>query len=121
MDTQTRALETISKQNQFKKRHKNVSNFLQHQHKNYIEKVRHASQYEQHFNPEQKPQTPSNSATKQDSKSNSQFEKTHTKTQEVKAKKVYIGSLNENVTNEDIYKFFGLKTTEYVAKLAVQS
>ena len=120
MDTQTRVPETISKQNQFKKPDKNLSNFLQHQHKNYIEKIHHASQYEQHFNPEQKPQTPSNSATRQHSKSNSQSEKAHNKTQEVKAKKLYIGSLNENVTNEDIYKFFELKTTEYVAKLAVQ-
>ena len=39
--------------------------------------------------------------------------KKHNKTQEVKAKKIYIGNLNENVTKEDIYKFFGLKTTEY--------
>ena len=92
---------------------KNLSNFLQHQHKNFIEKVHYTSQHEQHFNLEQKPQTPSNSATKQHSKSNSQSEKAHNKTQEVEAKKIYIGNLNENVTNEDIYKFFGLKTTEY--------
>ena len=36
------------------------------------------------------------------------------KTQEIKAKKIYIGNLNENVTNEDIYKLFRLKTTEYL-------
>ena len=60
MDTQIMVPETISKQNQFKKPDKNLSNFLQHQHKNYIEKVRHTSQHEQHFNLEQKPQTPSN-------------------------------------------------------------
>ena len=41
MDTQTMILETISKQNQFKKPDKYLSNFLQYQHKNYIEKVHH--------------------------------------------------------------------------------
>ena len=75
MNTQTMVLETISKQNQFKKPDKNLSHVLQHQHKNYIEKVHHTWQHEQHFNLEQKAQTPSNSATKQHSKSNSQSEK----------------------------------------------
>ena len=103
-DTQTTVLETISKQNQFKKPDKNLSNVLQHQHKNCIEKVHHTSQNEQHFNLEQKPQTPLNSATKQHSKSNSQSEKEHNKTQELKAKEIYIGNLNEKV--KDIYEFF---------------
>ena len=40
-------IETISKQNQFKKPDKNLSNVLQHQHKNSIEKVHNASQNEQ--------------------------------------------------------------------------
>ena len=111
MDTQTMVLETISIQNQFKKPNKNLSNVLYHQHKNCIEKVHHTSQHEQHVNLEQKPETPSNSATKQQQKSNSQSEKAHNKTQEFKAKKIYIGNLNENV--KDIYEFFGLKTTEY--------
>ena len=39
MDAQTMVFETISKQNQFKKPGKNLSKVLQHQHKNYIEKV----------------------------------------------------------------------------------
>ena len=111
MDTQTMVFETISKQNQFKKPDKSLSNVLQHQHKNCIEKVHHTSQHEQHFNLKQKLQTPSNSATKQPSKNNSQSEKAHNKTQEVKDKKIYIGNLNENVKN--IYNFFGLKTTKY--------
>ena len=111
MDTQTMVLETISKQNLFKKPDKNLSNVLQHQHKSCIKKVHHTSQHEQHFNLEQKPQTPSNSATKQHSKSNSQSEKAHNKTQEIKAKKIYVGNLNENI--KDIYEFFGLKATEY--------
>ena len=54
---------------------------------------------------------PSNSATKQHSKSNSQSKNAHNKTQEVKAKKIYIRNLNENV--KDIYNIFGLKATEY--------
>ena len=33
---------------------------------------------------------------------------THNKTQSVKAKKLYIGSLNESITTEDIYELFGL-------------
>ena len=62
MDTQTIVLETISKQNQFKRPDKNLSNVLQHHHKSYIEKVHDTSQYEQrtiqeqHSNLEQKPQ-----------------------------------------------------------------
>ena len=64
MDTQTMILETISKQNQFKKPDKNLSNFLHYQHKNYIKKVHHTLQHEQYFNLEQKPQTLSNNATK---------------------------------------------------------
>ena len=114
MGTQTIVLETISEQNQFKKPDKNLSNVLQHQHKNYIKNVHHTSQYEQYFNLEQKPQMPSNSATKQHSKSNRQSEKARNKTQEVKAKKIYIENQNDNVSNKDIYKFFGLKTTEYL-------
>ena len=111
MSTQTMVLETISKQNQSKKPDKNISNVLQHQHKNCIEKVHHTSQHEQHFNLKEKLQTSSNSATKKHSKSNSQSEKAQNKTQEVKAKKIHIGNLNENF--KDIYNFFGLKTTEY--------
>ena len=86
MDTQTIVLETISKQNQFKRPDKNLSNVLQHHHKNYIEKVHHTSQHEkrniqeQHFNLEQKPQSPSKNTTKQHSKNNRQPEKTHNKT-----------------------------------------
>ena len=76
-----------------------------------LEKVHQTSQHEQHFILEQKPQTPSNSATKQHSKSNSQSEKARNKTQGVKAKKIYIANLNENF--KDIYEFFGIKTTEY--------
>ena len=38
MNTETMILETISKQNQFKKPDKNLSNVLQH-HKNCIQKV----------------------------------------------------------------------------------
>ena len=78
MDTQTMVLETISKQNQFKRPHENLSNVLQYHQKNYIEKVNHTSQHqqqniqEQHFNIEQKPQFPSNSTTKQHSKNNCQ-------------------------------------------------
>ena len=34
--------------------------------------------------------------------------------QEIKAKKIYTGNLNENVTDKDIYKLFELKTTEYL-------
>ena len=45
---------------------------------------------DQHFNIEQKPQSLSNSTTKEHSKSNYQSEKTHNKTQEVKAKKIHI-------------------------------
>ena len=40
-------IETISKQNQFKKPDKNLSNVLQHQYKNSIEKVHNTSQNEQ--------------------------------------------------------------------------
>ena len=93
---------------------------LQHHHKNYIKKVHHTSKHEQrhiqeqHFNLEQTPQSPSKSTTKQHSKNNRQSEKTHNKTQEIKAKKIYIANLNEKVTNEDIHKLFGLKTTEYL-------
>ena len=47
IDNQTMVIETISKQNQFKKPDKNLSNVLQHQHKNSIEKVHNASQNEQ--------------------------------------------------------------------------
>ena len=54
-----------------------------------------------------------NSTTKQHSGNSCQPEKKH-KTQEVKAKKKYIGNVNKNVTNEDIYKIFGLKTSEYL-------
>ena len=43
--------------------------------------------------------------------------KTNNKTQEIKTKKKYIRSLNENITNEDIYKLFGLKTTEYLYQM----
>ena len=75
MDIQAMVLETISKQNQFKKPDKNVSNVPQQQHKNCIGKVHHTLQHEQHFNIEQEPQTPSNSATKQQSKTNCQSEK----------------------------------------------
>ena len=61
-------LETTSKQNQFKKPDKNLSNVLQH-HKNSIQKVPHTSQHTQrnvqeHFNLEQKLNSPSNSTTK---------------------------------------------------------
>ena len=69
-------LETISRQNQFKRSDKNVSDVLQHLHKNYIEKVHHTSQHEQgniqeqHFDLEMKPQLPSKSTTKQQSKNN---------------------------------------------------
>ena len=45
--------------------------------------------------------------------------KKHNKTQEVKAKKIYIGNLNENVTNQDIYEFFGLKTTKYCRQTSI--
>ena len=44
--------------------------------------------------------------------------KTNNKTQEVKTKKKYIRSLNENITNEEIYKLFGLKTTEYLYQMS---
>ena len=47
IDNQTMVIETISKQNQFKKPDKNLSNVLQHQHKNSIEKVHNTSQNEQ--------------------------------------------------------------------------
>ena len=68
MDTQTMFLETTSKQNQFKKPDKNLSNVQQH-HKNSIQNVDHTSQHRQrnvqeHFNLEQKPKSPSNSTTK---------------------------------------------------------
>ena len=62
MDTPAMVLETISKQNQFKKPDRNLNNVLQHHHENYIEKVDHASQHEQRniqeqlFNLDQKPQ-----------------------------------------------------------------
>ena len=87
MDTRAMVLETISKQNQFKKPDKNVSNVPQQQHKNYIGKVHHTSQHEQHFNIEQEPQTPSNSATKQHSKSNCQSEKNIIKLKKLKLRK----------------------------------
>ena len=123
MDIQTMVLETISKQNQFKRPVENLSNVLQHHHKNYIQKVHHTSQHEQqniqeHFNLEQKPQSPSNSTTKQHLKNNHQSEKTHNKTQEIKVEKTNMGNLNENVINEDIYKLFGLKTTEYLHQMS---
>ena len=108
--------ETISRQNQFKRSDKNVSNVLQHLHKNYIEKVHHTSQHEQgniqeqHFDLEMKPHLPSKSTTKQHSKNNCWLE--------VKTKKKHIGSLNENITNEDIYKLFRLKTTEYLYQMS---
>ena len=41
INTQTMVLETISKQNQFKKPDKNLSKVLQHRHENSIEKVHH--------------------------------------------------------------------------------
>ena len=44
--------------------------------------------------------------------------KTNNKTQEIKTKKKYIRSLNENITNENIYKLFGLKTTEYLYQMS---
>ena len=44
--------------------------------------------------------------------------KTNNKTQEIKTKKKYIRSLNENITNEDIYKLFRLKTTEYLYQMS---
>ena len=71
-------LETIPKQNQCKKLYKNLINVLQYHHENSIEKVHHTSQHEQrniqeqYFNLKQKPQSPSNSSTKQHSKNNSQ-------------------------------------------------
>ena len=76
MDTQTMVLETISKQNQFKRPDENLSDVLQDHHNNYIKKVHHTSQHEQrniqeqYFNLEQKPQSPSNSTTKQHLKNN---------------------------------------------------
>ena len=54
----------------------------------------------------------SKGGTKQKSKSNSQSGKTHTKTQKVKAK-THTGNLNENDTNEDMYKRFVIKASEY--------
>ena len=39
---------------------------------------------------------------------------THNKTHDVKAKKVYIESLNENITTEDIYELFRLKSTAHI-------
>ena len=69
MYPQTVVVETISKQNQFKKPDKNISNVLQHHHKNSIKKVHHTSQHEQRniqkqrFNLEQEAQSPSNSTT----------------------------------------------------------
>ena len=47
IDNQTMVIETISKQHQFKKPDKNLSNVLQHQYKNSIEKVHNTSQNEQ--------------------------------------------------------------------------
>ena len=47
MDTQTMVLETISKQNQFKRPDENLSDVLQDHHNNYIKKVHHTSQHEQ--------------------------------------------------------------------------
>ena len=44
---------------------------------------------------------------------------TISKQNQFKAKKIYIGNLNENVTNEDIYKLFGLKTTEYLRQTSI--
>ena len=44
---------------------------------------------------------------------------TISKQNQFKAKKMYIGNLNENVTNEDIYKLFGLKTTEYLCQTSI--
>ena len=44
---------------------------------------------------------------------------TISKQNQFKAKKMYIGNLNENVTNEDIYKLFGLKTTEYLRQTSI--
>ena len=76
MDTQTMVLETISKQNQFKKEDKNLSDVPSHHHKNYMKKIHHTSQHEkpniqeEHFHLEQEPQSPSNSTTKQYSKNN---------------------------------------------------
>ena len=34
----------------------------------------------------------------------------------MKLKLLYIGNLNENVTNEDIYKLLGVRTTEYTCQ-----
>ena len=47
IDNQTMVIETISKQNQFKKPDKNLRNVVQYQHKNSIEKVHNTSQNEQ--------------------------------------------------------------------------
>ena len=44
---------------------------------------------------------------------------TISKQNQFKAKKIYIGNLNENVTNEDIYKLFRLKTTEYLRQTSI--
>ena len=73
MDPQIMVFETISKQNQFKRLDENLRNVLQHHHISQVhqkkKKVHHASHHkqrnmqEQHFNLEQKPQSPSNSTT----------------------------------------------------------
>ena len=54
----------------------------------------------------------SKGGTKQKSISNNQSGKTHTKTQKVKAK-THTGNLKENDTNEDMYKLFVIKASEY--------
>ena len=42
--------------------------------------------------------------------------KKHNKTQKIEAKEIYIGNLNENITNEDFYELFRLKTSEYLCQ-----
>ena len=114
-------VETISKQNKFKTPSENLSNVLQHHHKNYIKKVHHTSQHEkqniqeQHFNLEQKPQFPSNSTMKQHVENNCQSEKTH-KTQELKAKKIYIKKSNVMKT---FCNFSDLRQLNIFVKIAV--
>ena len=106
-------LETISKQRQTEKSNKtsqNVPQFVSYSKSH--EETRESDLPHQTSKPNQVTLEKQQVSLEHKLIRNYQSQKvTHNKIQSVKAKKLYIGSLNESITTEDIYEIFGLKPT----------
>ena len=109
-------LETLSKQRQTEKSNQTSKNAPQYESYSKIHQERHSSDLPcQTWQPKQVTLVEEQLNLEHELIRNNQSQKvTHNKTQGVKAKKLYIETLNQSITTEDIYELFRLQSTAYI-------